>query len=169
MPERFDVRASATPPTGLLEVGYIRRPHGVKGDTYVDLVTDREERLAVGSRLWARGGWRTITFSKRLPQRWLVHIEGFDDRTAIEALTNAPLHAEPVHDDDALWVHELMGSRVVEVDGTERGTCVGVLANPAHDILELDTGALVPVIFVTGCVDGVTIIDPPDGLFDLDT
>ncbi len=158
-----------SPPTGLLEIGVIRRPHGVKGDTYVDLVTDREDRLAVGSRLWARGEWRTVVRSKRLPQRWLVHFEGFEDRTAIEALTNAPLHAEPVHDPDALWVHELVGSTVVELAGTQRGRCIGVLANPAHDILELDSGALVPVIFVLHCVDGVTTIDPPDGLFDLDS
>ena len=67
----------------MLEVGVIRRPHGIKGDTYVDLMTDREDRLAVGSRLWATGAWRTVVSSKRLPQRWLVHFEGFDDRTAI--------------------------------------------------------------------------------------
>lgn len=157
-----------TDPEGLLEVGFIRRPHGVKGDTYVDLLTDREDRLAVGSRLWAKGAWRTITASKRLPQRWLVHLEGFDDRTAIEALTNAPLLAPPVEDPDALWVHDLLGSHVVEVNGTDRGICVGVLANPAHDILELDSGALVPVIFVQSLADGVITIDPPDGLFDLD-
>jgi 16S rRNA processing protein RimM len=162
----------AAEPAGLLEVGFIRRPHGVRGDTYVDLLTDREDRLAVGSRLWAKGQWRTIVTSKRLPdkasaQRWLVHFEGFDDRTSIEALTNAPLLAEPVEDHDALWVHQLMGSSVVEADGTSRGTCVGVLANPAHDILELDSGALVPVIFVTGFDAGVITIDPPEGLFDL--
>ena len=154
-------------PEGLREVGVIRRPHGVKGDTYVDLLSDREDRLAVGSRLWANGSWRTVTMSKRLPQRWLVHFEGFDDRTAVESLTNAPLLAPPVDEPDALWVHDLLGSRVVEADGTERGTCVGVLANPAHDILELDTGALVPVIFVLSLVEGVITIDPPGGLFDL--
>jgi len=155
-------------PAGLLQVGFIRRPHGVKGDTYVDLVTDREERLAVGSRLWAHGAWRTVTAAKHLPQRWLVHFAGFEDRTAIESLTNEPLFAEPILDPDALWVHELVGALVVEADGTQRGRCVGVLANPAHDILELDSGALVPVIFVTGIIDGVVTIDPPDGLFDLD-
>ena len=154
-------------PDGLLEVGVVRRPHGVRGDTAVELLTDREDRLAVGSRLWANGAWRTVTMSKRLPQRWLVHFEGLDDRTAIEALTNAPLLAPPVEDADALWVHDLLGSRVVEADGTERGTCIGVLANPAHDILELDTGALVPVIFITGLVDGVITIEPPAGLFDV--
>lgn len=155
-------------PSGLLEIGVVRRPHGVKGDTYVDLMTDRDERLAVGSQLWAAGEWRTITSSKRLAQRWLVHFEGFDERTAVEALTNAPLFAEPVDDPDALWVHDLLRSKVVEVDGTERGEVVGVLANPAHDLLELQSGALVPVIFVVSCRDGITTIDPPDGLFDLD-
>ena len=155
-------------PAGLLEVGVIRRPHGVKGDTYVELMTDREDRLAVGSRLWAKGAWRTVASAKHLPQRWLVHFEGFDDRTAIERLTNAPLMAEPVADPDALWVHDLIGARVVEVGGVDRGTCIGVLANPAHDILELESGALVPVTFVVNNTDGVITIDPPDGLFDLD-
>ena len=158
---------NANTPAGLLEVGAIRRPHGVKGDTYIDLLTDREDRLAVGSRLWARGAWRTVTASKRLPQRWLVHLEGFDDRTAIETLTNAAIFAEPVDDPDSLWVHELLGTQVVELSGVVRGTCVGVLANPAHDLLELDTHTLVPVTFVLSCENGVTTIDPPDGLFDL--
>ena len=161
--------APASVPAGLLEVGVIRRPHGVKGDTYVDLVTDREDRLAVGSRLWARGSWRTVSYSKRLPLKWLAHFEGFDDRNAIETLTNAALYAEPVADPDALWVHELLGSLVVEAGGTERGRSVGVLANPAHDLLELDSGALVPITFVVSCTDGVTTIDPPDGLFDLNS
>ncbi len=159
--------ARHTAPAGLLEVGAIRRAHGVRGDTYVDLLTDREDRLAVGSRLWAAGEWRTIEMSRRLPQRWLVHFAGFDDRTAVETLTNEALYAEPVDDPDALWVHDLLGASVVEADGTSRGRVVGVLANPAHDILELDTGALVPVIFVVASAGGVLTIDPPDGLFDL--
>jgi len=70
--------------------------------------------------------------------------------------------------DDGLYVHDLIGSEVVDTHGTVLGTCTSVLANPAHDILELDSGALVPVIFVTGIIDGVVTIDPPDGLFDLD-
>ncbi len=103
--------------------------------------------------------------------RWLVHFAGVDDRTAAEPLVGRRLHAEPLPADatgrDELWVHDLIGSRVVEINGTERGTCVGVLANPAHDLIELDGGALVPVTFVVSCVDGVTTIDPPDGLFEL--
>ena len=133
------------------------------------LITDRVERLAPGARLLAGSQWLTVTESRQQQQRWLVHFAGVDDRTAAEKLTNSILLAEPIVDDrdDALWVHELIGSRVVDQQGVDRGTCVAVLDNPAHDILELDTGALIPVTFVVTCSGGVTTIDPPEGLFDL--
>ena len=142
----------------------------MQGELYVTLITDRVERLAPGARLLAGTQWLTVAESRLQPQRWLVRFVGVDDRTAAEKLTNSVLQAEPIDvdgDDDALWVHELIGSRVVDQHGVDRGTCVAVIDNPAHDILELDTGALIPVIFVVSCVDGVAIIDPPEGLFDL--
>ena len=40
-------------------------------------------------------------------------------------------------------------------------------ANPAADLLVLDTGALVPVVFITDHADGAVTIDPPEGLLDL--
>ena len=66
-----------------------------------------------------------------------------------------------------LWVHELVGSKVREVNGTERGVVEAVLANPASDLLELDTGDLIPLTFVVEFVDGAVLVDVPDGLFDL--
>ena len=164
-------RSTSTLSTDALrEVGRIGRAHGVQGELYVTLITDRVERLAPGARLLAGTQWLTVAESRLQPQRWLVRFVGVDDRTAAEKLTNSVLQAEPIDvdgDDDALWVHELIGSRVVDQHGVDRGTCVAVIDNPAHDILELDTGALIPVIFVVSCVDGVAIIDPPEGLFDL--
>jgi len=47
------------------------------------------------------------------------------------------------------------------------GRVVSVEANPAHDLLVLDGGALVPMVFVVEQRDGVVVIDPPEGLFDL--
>lgn len=151
--------------TDRLVVGRVGKAHGLRGEVYVDLVTDRTERLDVGAVLYARGKPLTVRTSKPQQERWLVNFEGVTDRTAAEALTNAELEADPISDPEAVWVHELIGSRVVESNGTDRGRCVGVLANPAHDILELESGALVPTIFVVSCVDGVTTIDPPEGLF----
>jgi len=154
---------------GLREVGRIGRAHGVNGQVYVSLLTDRVERLAPGARLLAGSQWLTVIESRLQQQRWLVRFEGVADRTAAEKLTNSTLLAEPlaVDDHDALWVHDLIGSRVIDQDGIDRGTCVAVVDNPAHDMMELDSGALVPVTFVVDCRDGVATVDTPEGLFDL--
>jgi 16S rRNA processing protein RimM len=109
----------------------------------------------------------TVASASRSNDRWRVHFEGIDDRTVAEAMAGTVLRAEPIEDPDVLWVHHLIGAQVVELDGTVRGRCVAVLDNPAADLLELESGALVPVTFVVSSADGIVTIDPPDGLFDL--
>jgi 16S rRNA processing protein RimM len=153
-------------PDGFLDVGRIGRAHGIRGDVRVELTTDRRERVAPGSRLHTGERWMTITHSRPAGTGFVVGFEGVTDRTTAESLAGTRLYAEPIEDPDALWVHELVGARVVEVDGTDRGTCVAVVDNPAADLLELESGALVPVNFVVSLTDGVVTIDPPDGLFD---
>ena len=155
-----------TPPA-LLEIGRITKPHGIRGEVIVHLLTDRVERLAPGAVVRGRAG-RMLEIRTSVPfqDRHRVRFVGVDDRTAAEALAGTPLLAPPVEDPDALWVHDLIGARVVEVGGTDRGLVEAVQANPAHDLLVLDTGALVPIVFVVGLEAGVCTIDPPLGLFD---
>ncbi|MEY2754250.1 MAG: ribosome maturation factor RimM [Actinomycetota bacterium] len=152
----------------LREVGRTGRPHGVRGDIYIDLITDREERLAVGARLKAGETWLTVASARRAGTRWLVHFEELADRTAAERFVSLPLLAEPLPEPaDGHYVHDLVGLEVVGRDGTPYGPCTAVVANPAHDLLELEDGGLVPMVFVDGIVDGRIVIDPPEGLFDL--
>jgi 16S rRNA processing protein RimM len=159
---------SSSPIDGLLDVGRIGRAHGIQGAVVVTLATDRTERVAVGARLHDGHHWRIVAASRlRQPGTWVVTFDDVADRTLAETLTGRTLWAEPIDDPDALWVHDLIGRDVVDLDGIVRGRCAAVLDNPAHDLLELDTGHLVPVVFVTGIVDDVIRIAPPDGLFDL--
>ena len=89
-------------------------------------------------------------------------------RDAAEALHGATLRAPAIDDPDELWVHRLIGARVVTVDGTDVGVVDAVEANPASDMLVLDSGALIPAVFVVEQRDDATVVvDPPDGLFDL--
>lgn len=144
------------------------RAHGVRGELNVELLTDREDRLTAGSQLRLAGRWLTVESSRKLPGRWLVRFAGITDRTAAERVANTPLFAaaDDGGDPDALWVHDLVGCAVVDQHGINRGECVAVVANPAHDLLELASGALVPVVFVDNVTDGVVSVVVPDGLFD---
>jgi 16S rRNA processing protein RimM len=162
----------------LLEIGHITRPHGLKGEVVVGLVTSVEGRLAPGSTFECQGRELMVQRSQPLPGKagprggqWLVCFEGVGTREDAEALAGAILRAEPLAQAesgaDALWVHELIGAEVVGTGGESHGTVTAVEANPASDLLVLDTGALVPLRFVIGSEAGKLTVDVPDGLFDL--
>jgi 16S rRNA processing protein RimM len=154
---------------GLLEVGHIRRAHGLRGDVFVQLFSDSDARFVPGAEFFA-GGERLVVESSRTASngRRVVKFASINDRTGAEAYANRLLLGRPLDDPDALWVHEMIGRRVVELDGTDRGVCVAVLANPAADLIELDSGALVPSNFVVSLDADAIVVDTPDGLFDLD-
>jgi 16S rRNA processing protein RimM len=154
----------------LLEVGYVARAQGLRGEVMVELITNRTERLAPGSILQTDVGPLEVQAAKPHggPNRWVVSFARVTDRAGAEALRGRTLRAAPLDaDDGTLWVHEMVGSDVFEVDGTPRGRVTDVQANPASDLLVLEGGALVPLRFVTEHSPGRVEIDPPSGLFDL--
>lgn len=156
---------------GLLEVGRIGKPHGLRGEVTVALTTTEAVRVAPGSVLVVDGRPLVVVASRPHQGRWIVAFEGMARREDADALVGSVLRAEALpddHDPDALWVHELVGSEVVEADGTARGTVDAVQENPASDLLVLASGALVPLTFVVGRDDhGRVVVDVPPGLFEL--
>lgn len=154
----------------LLEVGRIDKAHGLRGEVLVSLSTDRTERLMAGARLWVGDSEREVVHSSRHHHRFIVALDGVGTREEAEALHGAILSAPPMDaEDDAMWVHELVGAAVVLPDGHEVGTVAAVQDNPAHELLVLDGGALVPVVFVVDASElpQRVVIDPPEGLLDL--
>ena len=160
------------PAPGELEVGRIGHAHGLRGEVSITFVSNRPERAAPGAVLRAGNRLLVIASSRRHQGKWLVKFDGVDDRSSAEALKGTLLTAEPLTAaaplaDGEFWVHELIGSSVVDTTGNALGTVVGIEANPAHDLLVLDTDALVPMVFVVERVDGVVVVDPPAGLLEL--
>jgi 16S rRNA processing protein RimM len=156
-----------------LVVGRVGRAHGLRGELAVRFSSNRPERAAVGSVLFAGDRELVIDASRPHQGRMLVHFTGVDDRTSAEALLGVELRADRFGGDeveladDEVWVHELVGAEVLDRAGTSWGHVVAVEANPAHDLLVLDRGALVPMVFVVEQREGALVIDPPDGLFEL--
>ena len=157
-------RSAPSVPT--LEVGRVVRPHGLRGEVVVDLVTNRTERLAAGTVLSSSAGDLEVVRASPHQHRWIVSFAGVRDRDGAEALRDVVLRAEPIVDPDSLWVHDLLGSEVVDVAGRRLGVVTAVEANPASDLLVLDRGGLVPLRFVVEQRSGALIVDAPDGLVE---
>ena len=149
-----------------LEIGRIGKAHGLKGEVTAVITSDRPERTAPGAVWFIDAGPVTVEAIRPFQQRWIAVLAGVRTREAAEALSGQVIHAEPIDDPDALWVHDLVGADVRTPDGQSWGEVIAVLSNPADDLLELADGTLVPVGFVTedSGLPEFVVVNPPEGL-----
>jgi len=150
-----------------LEVGRIVKAHGLRGQVQVDLWSDRIERVAAGATLFTDRGPLQVLASIAHQARFIVTFEGIDSREEADRWRGVLLSAPRIEDQSVIWIDQLFGAEVVDVSGVTRGVVVDVEANPASDLMVLDTGALVPLTFVTDLEPNRRVtIDGPEGLFE---
>jgi 16S rRNA processing protein RimM len=150
-----------------LEVGRIIKAHGLKGQVLVDLWSDRVGRLAAGETLLTERGPLVVTASAPHQARFIVSFEGVASREAAERLRGVVLSAPRIDDDAVIWIDQLFGAEVIDATGVRHGVVVDVEANPASDLMVLDTGSLVPLTFVVSVeANRQVVIEAPEGLFE---
>ncbi len=154
------MRASATcsrlptePEPELVLVGRVGRPHGVDGAFVVEDASTDEPRLAVGAELLVDGAPATVVVSRRVGSgRRAVKL---DRPVARGAKLYVPRDALPELEEGFYYVADLVGLRVLDENGVELGVVRDVLPGPANDVLELDSGLLLPL--VEACVREVDL------------
>ena len=152
----------------LLEVGRVGRAHGLRGEVHVVAVTNVVERFAPGSRLFVGDQPLTVKSARAAGSGFVVQFDGVIGRDAAEALRGKPVRGEALDvPDGEMFVHDVIGAEVRDRSGARIGRVESVQANPAHDLLVLDSGALVPSVFVVEQQSGVVVVDLPEGLLDL--
>jgi 16S rRNA processing protein RimM len=152
----------------LLEVGRVGRAHGLRGEVHVVAVSNVATRFEPGSQLRVGDQQLVVEAARPAGSGWVVHFAGVDDRNAAEALRGRAVLGEAIASaDDELFVHDVIGADVQDRTGARLGRVDAVQANPAHDLLVLETGALIPAVFVVETRPGVVVVDVPEGLLDL--
>jgi 16S rRNA processing protein RimM len=151
-----------------LEVGRIVKAHGLRGQVLVDLSSDRVERLAAGNTLLSdRGPLVVVAAAVHQRTRFIVTFDRINTREEAEHWRGVVLSAPRIEDASVIWIDQLFGADVFDASGVHRGVVVDVEANPASDLMVLDTGALVPLTFVVEVDANRRVdIDPPEGLFE---
>jgi 16S rRNA processing protein RimM len=111
-----------------LAIGLVRGIHGMRGGLRVEVLTDHpEERFKRGNEVFAEGSEEPLTITSAHPHElgWLIRFAEVRDRTAADALRNVYLEA-PVGAGESLgrgeyYWHDVVGTAVLAVDGTELG------------------------------------------------
>ncbi len=132
---------AAQPEPRYLAVGRVLRPHGIRGELRVEILTDYPERVSQLPRLYVGEGHRPyavdgVRFHKGA---MLLKLAGCDDRNAAEALRGEMLYvaledAVPLEEGE-YYLFQLEGVEVFTEEGERLGEIVEVLATPgANDV-----------------------------------
>ena len=140
--------------TDLVPVGRVGKPHGLDGGFFVDGASDREEVFAIGATLYAAGEPAAIVLSRRgSGGRRVIALDRKVERGAELAVARSSL--PQLGEDDEFYVFQLVGLSVEDENGQLLGQVREVLEYPANDVLELDSGASLPL--VEACVRQVDL------------
>jgi 16S rRNA processing protein RimM len=138
----------------LVPVGRVGKPHGLDGGFFVEGASERRGVFAKGAKLFAGGEPATVVDSRHgSGGRQVILLDRLVERGAELAVGRATL--PNLDDADEFYVFELVGLSVEEETGRVLGRVREVLEYPGNDVLELDSGASLPL--VEACVRQVDL------------
>jgi 16S rRNA processing protein RimM len=137
-----------------VSVGRVGKPHGLDGAFLVEGASDRKAVFETGATLYAGGEPATVVDSRHGSRgRPVIRLDRRVERGAELAVARATL--PELADEDEFYVFQLVGLAVEEETGRLLGRVREVLEYPGNDVLELDSGASLPL--VEACVRQVDL------------
>ena len=139
-------------------IGYVRRPHGVRGEVAVEALSDVQGRFTVGAEysiVVPAGERQTLTVEalRRHKGAWLVRFAGVENRDAADALRGASLEVAesevPEAPEGSYYHYELLGCTCVDRAEGELGVVTAVREDGGGLLLEISGGGrslLVPFV-----------------------
>jgi 16S rRNA processing protein RimM len=123
-----------------LVVGFLRRPHGLRGEIIMDLHTDFPERLRKGRKLLIGEERQPMTLAGARPHAkgMLVKFRGVETSEDAGRLRNQWVYVKatdvPPLPEGQVYQHELLGFAVVGENGNALGELVEIIETGANDV-----------------------------------
>jgi 16S rRNA processing protein RimM len=127
----------------LVVIGRVGKPHGLDGSFVVEDASETRDLFAVGAKLIVDGEEAEVLGSKQARGRPVIRL---DRRVARGTALAVPVTALAETAEDEYYVFQLVGLEVREQGGAALGTVTDVTPGVANDVLELDSGALLPMV-----------------------
>jgi 16S rRNA processing protein RimM len=138
----------------LVQVGRVGRPHGLDGGFFVEGASERKGVFAKGAKLLVGGEPVTVVAARHgSGGRQVILLDRHVERGAELAVARETL--PNLTGEDEFYVFQLVGLSVEEEGGRLLGRVREVLEYPGNDVLELDSGASLPL--VEACVRQVDL------------
>lgn len=139
-----------------LVVGKIRRPHGIKGELVMEVLTDFPERIQVGRTFFAGDDHQPLKIESL---RWhknylLIKFHGYDTPESAGVFRNVliykPIDHVPQLPEGEYYHYQLLGLTVVDEAGEIVGVLQEILVTGANDVMLIQSPdnkeVLIPLI-----------------------
>jgi 16S rRNA processing protein RimM len=124
-------------------VGRVGKSHGLDGSFVVEAAGESPELFAVGAKLLVEGEEVTVVGSKQARGRPVIRL---DRRVPRGASLSVPRSALGETAEGEYYVFQLVGLQAQEEGGAVLGVVTDVAPGVANDVLELDSGLLLPMV-----------------------
>jgi 16S rRNA processing protein RimM len=146
---------NSNPDTGLsssdepvfVVIGKFRKPHGIRGEVRMTVLTDFPELIEQGRKIYVGQNYQQYTIKSI---RWhggdlLVALEELPDRTAVEIFRNIMVHMKsedmPAPPEGEFYIHQLVDLEVVTDEGENLGRIKEIILTGANDVYLVGTPA----------------------------
>ena len=136
-----DTKNTGSPAGGplYLSVGFLRRPHGVKGEIIMDLHTDFPERMKKGRKIFVGEDHKPMTLTNVRPHQngLLVKFNDIDTPEDAGLYRNQWVYVRTKDvplPEGRHYKHELLGLNVVDEQDNPLGELVEILETGANDV-----------------------------------
>jgi len=161
-----------------LLVGRIKRPHGLHGDVLMEILTDFPERLKRDGavHLGVDQERKVIASTRSHAQGLLIRFEGIESPEGAGGLRNQAVYVRtaelPQLPAGQAYHHQLLGSKIMDDQGTHLGELAEILETGANDVYvirqpggtELLLPAIEGVILQADLANRTVVVRVPIGL-----
>lgn len=124
-------------------IGKVGRRHGIDGAFFVEQPSDDRRWWKTGARFLAAGTPVEVVAHRTSSGRPVIKVEPPVERGAVLEVERDQL---PPTGEDEYYAFELVGLEVAEENGRVLGKVTAVAPGVANDVLELDSGVLLPMV-----------------------
>jgi 16S rRNA processing protein RimM len=123
-----------------LVVGKLRRPHGLKGEILMGVLTDFPDRLQPDVTVYVGEQHQPYQIQSRREHNkgLLLRFSGFDSREMVAAITNKEVFVRvddrPPLPEGEYYQHQLIGLQVLTDEGEALGIIAEILETGANDV-----------------------------------
>jgi len=124
-----------------VQVGFLHKAHGLKGEMVMSILTDFPDRIEVGTEVFLHEGQykaHKISSIRHHSRGKLISFEGFTNREELDILRNVAVFLNkediPALEEGEYYLHQFLGLSIITDEGKDLGKIADIIETGANNV-----------------------------------